>query len=1037
MLRKLAIAIAASGAMMSATSVYALGMGDIELESALNQPLDARIKLIKATELESWEIKPVLASADEFDKTGVERVFFLNNIKFEVQRQDDGEVFVQMSTTQPVVEPFLNFLVQIDWPNGRLLREYTLLLDPPVFSERDSQPITPAQEDHFENDMADADLPGTGVNQEDEFADIPDFEEAQDEPVKSEKPAAVKVQKAKTKAKAKYKEAMYKVRANDTLWEVAIRMRPNRSISAQQAMLAIQDLNPGAFINRNINRLKKNQVLRVPNKAQMLSRSFKEAVTEVAFQNQANAQRKAQLDATHKASVMARADEIDGTKLTLLANGAATTNSKRGASGQIMATAKGDQSKLDQDLSLALENLDKSSRDNQELRSRLDSLEEQINTLQRLINLKDEQMVALQTGMAVKQDVTPKPVVEKAASIVKPEKMLDGEGAAAKGDLNFAETKASEASEIELAKKEQEKPKAKFTPIPEVIEDEPFDAVAFAMENPPVIGGALGALLLALFGVNYARKRKEKERAESLPENAELDQQDPLGQISADLDGDIEGDFDGEFADLEIGSDDDLDDVEADFETAESGLPDSVDPSEAHGGDVLGEAEIYIAYDRLDQAQNLLAKTIVAQPARMDVRLKLMEVLASMENAAEFSEHYDYVVAQGSETEQAQAEQYRESMNSDASAEVVDDLDMATDLGSSDLAADISDDDFSLDLNESEGDLDFNLDSLGLGDEIEPVASLESDDNTLDFDLGLDDALDAPATENNIAEESFEATDDLDIQLDGSDDIATLEIDEPANLDGGDLDFDIPKLDEVADSLMDDSAALDDINLDVPLPEEDSLPTLDLASDVDDNAELEIDFSALEAEEPSIEEPSIDESLNAELDIDLGLDDELEALDSEIELDLDLGLGEMSGSLDASGELETLDVSDEFENLDASDELASVDLAAGIDDLEMPELDAGGIESSELNSDDLPTLDVAAESELSTIELPDLEGDLDLDGDLDFLSGADESETKLDLARAYIDMDDQYGAKEILQEVLDEGTDQQKEDATKMLDGLV
>ncbi len=77
MLRKLAIAIAASGAMMSASMTYALGMGDIELDSALSQPLDARIKLLKASELEDWEIKPDLASREEFDKSGVERVFFL------------------------------------------------------------------------------------------------------------------------------------------------------------------------------------------------------------------------------------------------------------------------------------------------------------------------------------------------------------------------------------------------------------------------------------------------------------------------------------------------------------------------------------------------------------------------------------------------------------------------------------------------------------------------------------------------------------------------------------------------------------------------------------------------------------------------------------------------------------------------------------------------------------------------------------------------------------------------------------------------
>ncbi|MEY8262787.1 MAG: FimV/HubP family polar landmark protein, partial [Bermanella sp.] len=449
MLRKLAIAIAASGAMMSAGYVHALGMGDIELESALNQPLNAHIKLIKASELEDWEIKPDLASSLEFQKSGIEHVFFLNNLKFKIERVGE-DVFIRLSSKQPVVEPFLNFLVQVDWPNGRLLREYTLLLDPPVFSEEWVEPVTaPAHEklaDEFtgEADSSDATLPGMGVSDADDLSDIPDVvadSDISDLPDVAEQTSEKTVAAPLALKDAAVKEAAapktYTVRADDTLWEVALRTRPHRSITPQQAMLAIQDLNPDAFIGGNINRLKKNQVLRLPNEEQVRNRSFKQSVSQVAFQNQALNQRKAQLDATRKSQVIERDTEVAGAELKLLAGGAATAASERGASGKVVAKTAGDQSKLDSDLSLALEDLDKSKRANQELSARLDLLEEQLKTLQRIISLKDEQMVALQVGFAESAEgnkVDPRQAeLTQLAAATK-----SSEPAKSKADLNFA-----------------------------------------------------------------------------------------------------------------------------------------------------------------------------------------------------------------------------------------------------------------------------------------------------------------------------------------------------------------------------------------------------------------------------------------------------------------------------------------------------------------------------------------------------------------------------------------------------------------------
>jgi Tfp pilus assembly protein FimV len=108
----------------------ALGLGEITLHSALNQPLRADIALVDAAGVEENQLSVSLATADEFSHAGVDRAFFLSDLKFTpVLRGNRG--VIQVTSGKPVSEPFLNFLVQLNKPNGRLLREYTVLIDPP------------------------------------------------------------------------------------------------------------------------------------------------------------------------------------------------------------------------------------------------------------------------------------------------------------------------------------------------------------------------------------------------------------------------------------------------------------------------------------------------------------------------------------------------------------------------------------------------------------------------------------------------------------------------------------------------------------------------------------------------------------------------------------------------------------------------------------------------------------------------------------------------------------------------------------------
>lgn len=108
----------------------ALGLGEITLHSALNQPLRADIALVDAAGLNESDLSASLAAPEDFSRAGVERVFFLNNLRFTPVLRG-GRSFIRVTSSKPVEEPFLNFLVQLNQPNGRLLREYTVLIDPP------------------------------------------------------------------------------------------------------------------------------------------------------------------------------------------------------------------------------------------------------------------------------------------------------------------------------------------------------------------------------------------------------------------------------------------------------------------------------------------------------------------------------------------------------------------------------------------------------------------------------------------------------------------------------------------------------------------------------------------------------------------------------------------------------------------------------------------------------------------------------------------------------------------------------------------
>ncbi|MFV9616610.1 MAG: FimV family protein, partial [Gammaproteobacteria bacterium] len=129
--RKLLGAIIATVLFLPDTG-YTLGLGEIEVNSGLNQKLNADIKLLSAVPEDTETIIVKLASRKEFSRAGLDRPYLLSDLRFKSVVINDVP-YIKVSSSSPIREPFLNFLVEIDWPNGHLLREYTVLLDPPVF----------------------------------------------------------------------------------------------------------------------------------------------------------------------------------------------------------------------------------------------------------------------------------------------------------------------------------------------------------------------------------------------------------------------------------------------------------------------------------------------------------------------------------------------------------------------------------------------------------------------------------------------------------------------------------------------------------------------------------------------------------------------------------------------------------------------------------------------------------------------------------------------------------------------------------------
>ncbi|MBF8661613.1 FimV/HubP family polar landmark protein [Pseudomonas putida] len=868
-IRKLVLAMAAASALSSGMA-NALGLGELTLKSAQNQPLEAEIELLDVRDLTAAQLAPSLAPPEEFAKAGVNFSSALQDLRFTPVINPNGRSVLRVTSSQPMPGPVVKFLVQVMWPQGRLLRDYNVLLDQ----------------------------------------------------AKAQGPEAA----TGSVAAATTGPGSYTTQRRDTLWQIAARNAQGGSI--QQTMIAIQALNPDAFIGNNINQLKVGQVLRLPDQQQIQSIAQGEANREVAEQYAAWREgrrlgpRARQLDATRRGAADAAPAAIaQGDNLRLVSPG------NQPGAGQVKA--------LNDKLAVAQESLDTSRRDNEELKSRMSDLQSQLDKLQRLIELKNDQLARLEAQGAA----TPAP----AATVPgEPGQQAPAPSQAAVPVTDPVPTASQPTvpDQPVIAPAPSAAPDAQ--PAAQAPSDSTLDDVLGSRWLLWLIAGST-VLVLALLLWLLARKRRAQQEAEK-----------HLRMARALEEEQIEG-FDPE--------DDSLDGVEVVSPTvtlspaavaasaaaaAASEKPAAQpvrEPAADPYGPLLAQADTCIAEGRLNRATELLEPAVASAPRRDDLRLKLMEVYARQGDQSAFAEQERQLPATaGNTAEVASLRERYPAMLALAAAGV----------GAAALAAKLDEQYVQGLLDDQPGSphaepAESDTQAAAGPDAFDDIPTLDTaalDDQALEdnFDLSLDDPAPEPATPAAApADEALSA---------GG------QIQDPA-------DADFETLLAQASAEAQPAQDLSDFDLDIGEPEG--------AGGRDDAAPSTVDPV-----------PAFDP-----------------ATDFDLPADFDLSLQDDSpGAQQFASELD--DVNAELDKLSQS--------------LESPSLEPH-----------FTAEDAAAQPELEPID----------DLDFDFFSGADEVATKLDLARAYIDMGDHQGARDILDEVVKDGDEHQREEAEDMLSRLV
>lgn len=578
----------------SSLSASALGLGEIDMKSFLNEPLKAEVELLDTRDLTEDDIRIRLAAVEDFDRLGVDRSYFLTSIQFEVDVDPaTGRGRIVLTTPEAVLEPYLDLIIEARWPSGRLLREYTVLVDPPAFRQ---EVVTVSASERVE-----AQRPDKPAVAESSAQTSPTETRQSGDTVamrESSLPAGAMPQRDFSAATAGEPMAgsRYMVKRDETLWQIASQGKP-RDISVQQAMLDIQRLNPEAFINGNINQIKAGYIIYLPAAGEVSSDDLAQALDEVRAQNRQFQERRSAPGVTAAATLRVSADPVASDSVDAVDSASSadaladmTTGEDGGPDIDYGVDTPRDSDQA------APAGADVASA---ELAAQLNAMADRLDTLEQIVALKDEQIATLEQALREAR-----------------------EAAAATAAAPVAPAVETPSTSVPA------------TPAPSA------PAPASSGDGLPwlPIGGGLLVLLLG-GGFLLLRRR-----------NAEDDQDDATAVPTVEPDDDV-------FAGVSLKSDE-LDAPEevgapesAEPEPEVDDAPELPPKADAHdrggsrgygerkhddyidegaAGDALAEADIYIAYGRYLQAIELLNTAIEDEPANAAYRVKLIELYVDM-----------------------------------------------------------------------------------------------------------------------------------------------------------------------------------------------------------------------------------------------------------------------------------------------------------------------------------------------------------------------------------------------------------------------
>lgn len=967
-LKKIAFALSLS----TALTAHAAGLGSMISSSKLGEPLNAEIELLAVTPGELSSIQAALASEQVYQDQMLEKPASYPFIKIEVGNNTKGQPILKLSSTQPITEAFLDMLIQVDWPTGRLVKEYTLLLDPPGFnsnyvSEAAGLPIStqPQPSGSTQNKPATETAPAVS----------PEPQKAAPAKSVAPKPKEVVTPAAETPENAVTTER------GDTLYAIARQMKPD-NVSTEQMLAALYQANQQAFDGKNMNRLKVGKIVRMPDQATLDSMSRPQAQSMVAehaanwhaYKNSLAKVVKETEPGNAGGNTQQSAGKIGSAGAKPAPQAKAGKDVLKLSAGDEKSTAQAD--KAANKATAAQEDATAKSNAIKEEQSRAAALEKQVADMKKLMDMKNNALAqaeknAAQTAAEAKAKQTPAPSAQE-----KP-----------------AEQAAAQAKVPPVAEKPvpQEKPAAEQAPVKAEPPVKP-DAVTAELKPDtsaqppsfmqvllqrlknisPVLPWALIALpvLLCIWALIRIRRKKQIDTFEDVIVTSpatEMQNNTVFGDTQAAASGDTS--FLTDFSQSGVG-----------------GMIDS------HDVDPIAEAEVYMAYGRDAQAEEILKDAMQKDPERQELKLKLLEIYQATGNKAAFeslaSEVYAKVgaadpswakvTAMGQKLDpenslyqpsaessnaplaaaavvavaEAQAEEEGYHFNFEAPALEFDGASEAV-AAASEVEGNTSPERKESELRDNEGN--------DIADS-QPVASQPSPDNTGSFQV-------EPSTNTD----ELTSDDEPELEFSAADEVVA----EPTKEDALRFEADPSVTAEVNEApSVDNEAELTPKSLD--------LPSLNLDDDL------------------GSAEPSVNKSLQGGSgEQTLSSDDAV--FESLPELSLELGGPNETANTEEDDALDIEEIS-----LEAPvDALNAVDAPSDVaDELAFPEI----------------SLDVA-DTPPASAETP-----------------ADESEevnTKLDLIQAYIDMEDKIGAKELIEEVLTEGGERQRQRANELLAKIV